>query len=47
MSEKHAGFIVNVDSASFDDVIKLEKIVLERVFENTGIMLEREVEVIQ
>lgn len=47
VSEKHAGFIVNVDSASFDDVIKLEKIVLERVFENTGIMLEREVEVIQ
>ena len=46
ISEKHAGFIVNVGKASFDDVMKLEKITVERVYELTGVKLEREVEVV-
>lgn len=46
VSEKHAGFIVNVGGASFDDVMRLEQIVTQRVLENTGVTLEREVEVV-
>ncbi len=46
VSEKHAGFIVNVGGASFDDVMRLEQIVKQRVLENMGVSLEREVEVI-
>ena len=46
VSEKHAGFIVNVGKASFEDVMELERIVVKRVFDSTGVILEREVEVI-
>lgn len=47
VSEKHAGFIINADGASFDDVMRLEQMVSERVLENTGVILQREVEVVK
>lgn len=44
VSEKHAGFIVNLGGATFDDVMKVAEHVRKTVFENTGIDLKREVE---
>jgi UDP-N-acetylmuramate dehydrogenase len=43
VSEKHAGFIVNLGGASADDVEALMKLVSERVFEQFGLTLEPEV----
>ena len=47
VSEKHAGFIINCGSASFDDVISLIERVKSVVREKTGIELEREVRIIE
>ena len=46
VSEKHAGFIINGGNATATDVISLLKYVADKVFENTGIMLEPEIKVI-
>jgi UDP-N-acetylmuramate dehydrogenase len=46
VSEKHAGFIINKGGATCDDVLRLIEAVKERVYKQTGIMLEREVEVL-
>ncbi|MDR2532088.1 MAG: UDP-N-acetylmuramate dehydrogenase [Oscillospiraceae bacterium] len=46
VSEKHAGFIINKGNATCKDVLKLTEAVKERVFKETGFMLEREVEVL-
>ncbi len=43
VSEKHAGFVVNCDNASADDVLKLIEKVKERVYSGDKIMLEPEV----
>lgn len=45
VSEKHANFIIAHSGASADDVLKLVKIIRERVFEKDGIHLESEVQV--
>jgi len=47
VSEKHAGFIINADKATFADVMMLESLVVETVMKQTGIELEREIEVIE
>ena len=47
VSEKHAGFIINTGNATFEDVIRLEELIKKRVFEQTGVVLEREVEIIR
>ncbi len=47
VSEKHAGFIVNLGGATAHDVLELEKAVIDTVFKKFGVMLEREVRVIQ
>jgi len=47
VSEKHAGFIINKDGASFSDVINLIEHVKSAVFEKTGIKLECEVRIIE
>lgn len=47
VSEKHAGFIINADKATFADVMMLEALVVETVMKQTGIELEREIEVIE
>jgi len=46
VSMKHSGFIVNKDSATADDVIKLIKLVQEKVLKDTGVQIETEVVVI-
>ena len=46
VSEKHSGFIINKGNASFDDVMAVIDHVKQTVFENTGIMLECEPEII-
>jgi UDP-N-acetylmuramate dehydrogenase len=43
VSEKHAGFIVNLGGASASDVEALMALVSERVFEQSGLVLEPEV----
>ena len=43
VSEKHAGFIVNIDDATTADVLNLIDVCRETVFKNFGVMLETEV----
>ncbi len=47
VSEKHCGFVVNHNNASFEDVINVIKHVQTTVKEKTGYWLECEVEIIQ
>lgn len=47
VSEKHAGFIINKDNASANDLIKLIDYVSACVFEKTGILLEPEIRIIR
>ncbi len=47
VSEKHAGFIINKGGACFDDVMRLEELVKNTVYEKCDVMLCREVEVIE
>jgi len=44
VSERHANFIVNSGHATASDIIKLSRRVARRVFQSSGIKLEREVE---
>ena len=46
VSEKHAGFIINRGGATGDDILNLIALVQKRVFENSGVRLEREVRVL-
>ena len=46
VSEKHAGFVVNLGNASFKDVTELCKNVSDIVFDKTGFKLEMEVKII-
>jgi UDP-N-acetylmuramate dehydrogenase len=43
VSEKHAGFIINIGGATCDDVMGLVKIVQDTVKAETGYFLEREI----
>ena len=43
VSEKHAGFIINIGGATCDDVMDLVKIVQDTVKSETGYVLEREI----
>lgn len=46
VSEKHAGFIVNLGQATANDVLALIEQVQKRVLENSGVILELEIHVI-
>lgn len=46
VSEKHAGFIVNLGSATFSDVYSLMALVITKVYKDTGVKLEPEVKII-
>jgi UDP-N-acetylmuramate dehydrogenase len=46
VSEKHAGFVINIGGATCDDVTELIRRVQEIVFEKTGVRLEPEVRII-
>ena len=45
VSEKHSGFVVNKDKATFADVMKLIECVKEKVYADSGVMLECEVRI--
>lgn len=47
VSKKHAGFIINVDNASYEDVVSLIQKVHDIVLEKTGISLETEVKILR
>ena len=47
VSEKHAGFIVNLGDARACDILALEEIVKSEVYRRFGVMLEREVRYIR
>ena len=47
VSEKHAGFLVNRGDATASDVLALEEKVRCAVFSRFGVMLEREVRVVE
>lgn len=46
VSEKHAGFIINYNSATSSDILALIELVKKSVYEKTGIMLEEEIKII-
>ena len=46
VSEKHSGFVINDGGATADDVLAVMRHVREKVYENSGIMLEPEVRLI-
>ena len=46
VSEKHAGFIINKENATADDVLKLTQIIKEKVYEKYGKKIELEVKII-
>lgn len=46
VSEKHAGFIVNLGNATFSDVYALMAMVVTKVYKSSGVKLEPEVKII-
>ncbi len=46
VSEKHSGFVVNFNNASFKDVVELIRLIQKEVYDKSGIMLEPEVKII-
>jgi UDP-N-acetylmuramate dehydrogenase len=46
VSEKHAGFIINVGGAKCADVLKLIELIQKTVFSKTGVELKTEIKVI-
>jgi UDP-N-acetylmuramate dehydrogenase len=46
ISEKHCNFFVNKGNASFDDMKKLIDYVTKKVFEKTGVRLEKEIKIL-
>ncbi|HCW52017.1 MAG TPA: hypothetical protein DGR79_08175 [Clostridiales bacterium] len=46
VSEKHVGFIVNLDQATARDVLELIRRIQQAVFERSGIMLEPEIKIV-
>ncbi len=47
VSQKHTGFVINYDNASFDDVITLIAEIKKEVFEKTGVTLCEEVKILK
>jgi len=47
VSEKHAGFLINIGDATFADVTELIAQVQNKVYQATGVMLEPEVKIIR
>jgi UDP-N-acetylmuramate dehydrogenase len=46
VSEKHAGFVINKNGATTQDVLSLMRYVRERVRENSGVTLEEEIKLL-
>lgn len=46
VSEKHAGFIINKENATADDVLKLTQIIKEKIYEKYGKKIELEIKIV-
>jgi len=46
VSDKHSGFVVNIDNASCEDVLELMRIVISTVYDKFNITLEPEIKII-
>ena len=46
VSEKHAGFIINLRNATAKDIIELINYVKDKIYENYGIIIEEEIKII-
>ena len=46
VSEKHAGFIINIGGATCADVVELVNIIRDTVYANYGVELETEIKMI-
>ncbi len=46
VSEKHAGFVINKDNATTDDVLNLMRQVRQKVLQNSGVTLEPEIRIL-
>ena len=47
ISDKHSNFFVNKNNASFNDMIKLINFVEEKVKKKTGVVLEKEIKILE
>ena len=47
ISDKHSNFFINKGNASFQDMMKLIDFVSKKVFEKTGIKLEKEIKILE
>ena len=47
ISDKHCGFVVNLGGATCADVVELTERVRQIVLEKTGVVLEREIRVVE
>ena len=47
ISEKHCNFFVNKGNATFEDMLKLINFVKKKVYEKTGINLEKEIKILE
>ena len=46
MSEKHAGFVINIGNATCRDILDLIRLVRQTVLDQTGVTLEPEVQML-
>ena len=46
VSEKHTGFVINYDRATASDIYRLTCDIIDRVYEKSGIILEREIKLL-
>ena len=47
ISEKHCNFFVNKGNATYDDMIKLIEFVSKKVLDKTGVILEKEIKILE
>ena len=47
ISEKHSNFFINKGNATFNDMKKLINFVEESVFKKTGIIIEKEIKILE
>ena len=47
VSDKHSGFVVNIDNATAKDVLALMDDVKKKVYDMFGVLLEPEVKIIR
>ena len=46
VSDKHSGFVINHDHATYQDIIELIRLIQLEVYNKSGVKLEREVKIV-